>query len=90
MLEQLTPGADILDALRAQLNRGLMVAWINHDLVNRADCDIRKSVVLYDADRVFVMALSTAVTPAIFADRVHLVATSMSAMGVRYWSVGVL
>lgn len=90
MLEQLTPGADLMDALRAQINRGLMVAWINHDLINRADCDIRKSVVLYDADRVFVMAFSTAVTPDIFADRVHLVTASMSAMGVRYWSVGVL
>ena len=84
------PAADnVLDMLRHTLNRGVMVAWINADLVNRADCDVRKSIVLYDADRVFVMALGTSVSPALFRERLDLVVESMSAAGIRYYSVGV-
>jgi hypothetical protein len=84
------PAADnLLDTLRASLNRGVMVQWINADLFNRADCDVRKSIVLYDVDRVFVMALSTSVTPALFRERLDLVVDSMTAAGIRYYSVGV-
>ncbi len=88
-LTELPVGAGIGDAMRSELNRGVMVAWINADLLNRADCDVRKSIVLYDADRVFVMALGVSVTPDIFRDRAHLVADSMARAGVRYWSVGI-
>jgi hypothetical protein len=88
-LTELPAGAGMGDAMRSELNRGVMVAWINADLMNRADCDIRKSIVLYDADRVFVMALGTSVTPEIFRDRMSLVADSMARAGVRYWSVGI-
>jgi hypothetical protein len=88
-LTELHAGNDITDMIRDNLNRGVMVAWINADLLNRADCDVRRSVVLYDADRVFVMALGTSVTPEIFRDRMPLVADSMARAGVRYWSVGI-
>jgi hypothetical protein len=88
-ITELTPAGDVLDMLRQSLNRGVMVQWINADLVNRADCDVRKSIVLYDADRVFVMALGTSVTPDLFRDRINLVASSMAAAGIRYYSVGV-
>ena len=88
-LTELHAGNDITDMIRDNLNRGVMVAWINADLMNRADCDVRRSVVLYDADRVFVMALGVSVTPDIFRDRMPLVADSMARAGVRYWSVGI-
>jgi hypothetical protein len=88
-IAELPVGDGMGDVMRSELNRGVMVAWINADLMNRADCDVRKSIVLYDADRVFVMALGTSVTPEIFRDRMPLVADSMARAGVRYWSVGI-
>lgn len=36
-----------------EINKGLMVRWINADLINRAYCDVRKSFVFYDADMMF-------------------------------------
>ncbi len=77
------------DAMRAELSRGVMVAWINADLLNRADCDVRRSVVLWTAEREFVMALGVSVTAEIFRDRIAMVADSMAAIGIRYWSVGI-
>ena len=91
-ITELPDGADVLDMLRSSLNRGLMVEWINRDLFNRADCDIRKSVVFYDADRVFRMALGTSVTPATFRARIETmpnVVASMARIGIRYYSIGV-
>jgi hypothetical protein len=88
-ITELPAADDVLDMLRQTLNRGVMVAWINADLANRADCDVRKSIVLYDADRVFVMALGTSVSPALFRERLDLVVDSMSAYGIRYYSVGI-
>ena len=46
-----------LSLLQREMNKSLMVAWINADLLNRASCDVRKSVVLYDADKDFVHAI---------------------------------
>lgn len=45
-----------LSPLQREVNKSLMVAWINADLLNRASCDVRKSVVLYDADTRFTMS----------------------------------
>jgi hypothetical protein len=70
-----------------------MVSWINRDLLNRADCDVRKSVVFYDADRVFMMALSAEVTPAGFRERLETLPNAIAAarrLGARYWSAGVV
>jgi len=90
---ELPAGDDTMaDAMRRSLNAGVMVAWINADLFNRADCDIRRSVVLWDGDRDFVMAMGADITPALFRQRLtelpNLVA-HMYAAGVRFWSVGI-
>jgi hypothetical protein len=91
-ITELPAGAGIGDAMRSELNRGVMVSWINADLLNRADCDIRRSVVLWDADRDFIMAMGADITPALFRQRLtelpNLVA-HMYGAGVRYWSVGI-
>lgn len=69
--------------MRAKINRDLMVAWINADLVNRAWGDVRTSTVFYDGAKVFVTALPRgSASPEILA-KLHEV-------GVRYWSQGVL
>lgn len=44
------------DPMWRTVNTGLMVAWINHDLINRAWGDVRTSWVLYDEDGDFVYA----------------------------------
>lgn len=89
-LTKLSAGTDpLFDPLRASLNRGLMVAWINRDLLNRAGCDIRRSIVLYDADRVFVMALPASLSERDFLDRVGTVSAGLNTLGIRYWSKGI-
>jgi len=40
-----------------KMNKGLMVQFINRDLLNRAALDVRKSVVLYDENGLFEYAL---------------------------------
>lgn len=68
-----------------QINRGLMVNWINSDLVNRASNDIRKSTVFYDADQMFVAALPAGIDlPESAWD------TLERETGVRYWSTGLV
>lgn len=90
-----TAGDDIvLGPLRKQLNRGLLVQWINRDLINRAGCDVRKSIVLYDADMTFVMAMPADMTPAVFERRLADMPKTVTAMrdrlGIRYWSKGLV
>lgn len=90
-----TAGDDIvLGPLRKQLNRGVMVAWINRDLINRAGCDVRKSIVLYDAEMTFVMALPADITPDIWRQRMAELPQTITAMrdrlGIRYWSKGLV
>jgi hypothetical protein len=48
---------DAMALVRAKYNRAAMIAWINADLLARASHDVRKSIVLYDADGDFMMAL---------------------------------
>ena len=43
--------------LHRELNKTLMVSWINQDLLHRFDLDVRKSVVLYDEFKDFVYAV---------------------------------
>jgi hypothetical protein len=91
-IAELPSDDDLFAPLRQSLNAGAMVQWINADLVNRADCDVRKSVVFYDADRVFMMALGTSVTPGMFRDRLDSLPNAIAAayrIGVRYYSIGV-
>jgi hypothetical protein len=51
--------ADMRDPLRQTANKGLMVSFINADLLNRAGLDVRKSIVLYDDAGVFEYALDS-------------------------------
>lgn len=73
-----------------QLNRGAMVQWINDDLMNRAGCDVRKSVVLYDAERHFVIALPASLSVEDFLARADGVAAEFARLGITYWSRGVV
>lgn len=71
-----------LSALHRQMNKSLMVAWINQDLINRAQNDVDRSIILYDADKDFA-----------FATRVELDEDTWQMLiertPIRYWSKGV-
>lgn len=45
-----------LSEMQREINRGLMVAFINRELVDRASLDVRTSIVFYDADKDFAYA----------------------------------
>lgn len=91
MLTEKTATTDpMLDSLRAELNRGLMVQWINQDLLNRAGCDVRRSIVFYTGDNVFYSALPASIAPEFFRQRIDAVQPALDAVGVRYWSVGIV
>ncbi|OUS97435.1 hypothetical protein [Rhodococcus sp. NCIMB 12038] len=68
--------------MQRKINKGLMVAFINADLLNRANLDVRKSIVLYDADGDFRYALSEMPDETILAK----LKTEAS---VAYWSKGI-
>lgn len=74
--------ANELSVLQRDANRALMVAWINADLPHRAWCDVDKSTVLYDADRMFVYALDE--VPDEF-----LLKQLREKTVIRHWSEGV-
>lgn len=69
-------------AMLREANRGLMVAFINADLLNRAALDVRKSIVLYDEDMMFEYAIE-ALPPKPYMDRLY------RETPVRYWSKGI-
>jgi hypothetical protein len=72
------------DPMRKRANKGLMVAWINAQLMDRMSHDVRKSIVLYDATGLFEFAL-----PAEF-DLTDEIKTKLYAgTAVRYWSRGI-
>jgi hypothetical protein len=86
-------GASFYAPLVKHLNKGLMVAWINADLIERAGCDIRKSIVMLDEGYTFVMALPATITPAEFQARLDAQPNTVAAMrsiGIRYWSHGLV
>lgn len=72
--------------MNREINRGLMVWWINQDLVERARLDVRKSLVLYDEDKVFYGALD-------YDDLTVVIVTYHAKLydaGVRYYSKGIV
>jgi hypothetical protein len=73
------------DAMRREVNRGLMVQWINADLLVRANHDVRTSVVMYDADRLFMFALPGRVDMT-NDDLIDALADN----GVRFYSRGIV
>lgn len=68
--------------MERKINEGLMVAFINADLVNRANLDVRKSIVLYDADGDFRYALSEMPDDSIMS-------RLKEEAGIAYWSKGI-
>lgn len=74
------------DPMVREVNRGLMVHWINADLGNRAGHDVEKSIVLYDEDRMFVGALPAVLGPQLTPE-VQKVAYEA---GVRAYSNGIV
>ena len=87
MVEQITR----TDAMLAEVNRGLMVQWINHRLSDRYMHDVRKSVVLYDEHRMFATALDADELPGIAVAAGNQAAlTALSEAGIHYWSIGIV
>lgn len=70
------------DPMRREANHGLMVAWINRDLMSRHRCDVRKSIVLYDEDYLFVAASPGDIHSSLWKP--------LYDEGVRYWSRGIV
>lgn len=79
-VQQIDP-AD-LSVMQREMNKTLMVGWINADLMNRANLDVVKSVVLYDGDKDFVAAVAE-----LPAEQTLQALRERTA--VRFWSVGV-
>lgn len=74
--------AELRDPMRRIANRGLMVRFINADLIARASLDVRRSVVLYDADGLFEYAVDTLPAASIQASLIERTA-------VRHYSIGI-
>ncbi|AAN02103.1 gp49 [Mycobacterium phage Barnyard] len=74
------------DPMHRELNKGLMVRWINGDLIERANHDVRKSIVLYDDDQTFVGALPAVLGP-VLTDELQ---DKLYSVGVRYYSNGIV
>lgn len=70
-----------LSAMQRELNQGLMVAFINADLLQRAHLDVRTSTVLYDESRTFTFATGETLSDA----QLQQLYNSTS---IRYWSRG--
>lgn len=79
------------DAMLRDINRELMVSWINADLFNRASHDVRRSVALFDDHQMFVTAFDPDGIPGL-----AVIAGNQAALdalhdaGVAYWSVGIV
>jgi hypothetical protein len=79
---QIRRRADV-DPMCRSANRFLMVRFINADLIGRASLDVHRSIVLYDADRVFMAAVPFLPDSAVL-QRLY------DEAGVRHWSRGVV
>ncbi len=74
-----------LSALSRKANESLMVSFINNDVLARAGLDVRKSIALYDSEKMFKYA----VTPAVFEGLTDEQKQELAEHGVRYYSTGV-
>ncbi|QWS68263.1 hypothetical protein SEA_VANLEE_147 [Gordonia phage VanLee] len=71
-----------LSPMQRELNRELMVAFINARLLERAFLDVRKSTVFYDESKTFSYAWDR-------EPEDHHLETIRANTDIRYWSVGV-
>lgn len=70
-----------LSPMLREFNEGLMVRFINADLIARAGLDVKGSIVLYDEDQMFTYA--TAELPS--EDQLQALHEKS---GIHYWSKG--
>lgn len=75
--------------MRRKVNKGLMVAFINRDLLNRAKLDVRSSIVLYDDAGVFEAAIDPTTWESFVAHDVAVQALHDQS-GIHYWSKGIV
>jgi hypothetical protein len=73
---------DMRDPMRREVNKGLMVRFINADLIERCNLDVRKSFVLYDADGLFDYAIDHMPSD-------EKLQRLYDHTNVRYWSKGI-
>jgi len=73
---------DTVDLMVRTANRGLMVMFINHNPLERANLDVRHSIVFYDERHMFEYAMAE--MPDEETQRKLLVHTT-----IRYWAKGV-
>lgn len=82
---ELTP-LEGTDPMLREMNRGLMVHWINADLTNRATYDVEKSIVLYDDAKMFVACLPEVMGPVPNPG----LSAKLLEVGVHYYSTGIV
>lgn len=73
-------------AIARHINSGLAVAWINADLLERAHSDIRRDIILYDEDKLFVGMWPSVLGP----DLTEAAQRQAYVQGVRYYSNGIV
>jgi hypothetical protein len=82
--------ANMRDPLRRSLNRGVMVQWINADLMDRCGNDVRKSIVFYDDAGVFETALPASQWGQLSEElQAEFLAKLYALTPVRYYSKGI-
>jgi hypothetical protein len=72
------------DPMRREVNRGLMIRWMNADLLVRYVHDLEFSIILYDDLKVFELALPGTVP------MTDAILEGLYAAGIRYWSKGIV
>jgi len=73
---------ELRSVMRREVNRGLMVAFINDDLLNRAHLDVRTSTVLYDEGGVFELAIKELQLNSELSEALYMA-------GIRYFTKGI-
>lgn len=87
MVTQLTA----TDAMLQDINRGLMVQWINANLFDRCGHDVRRSIVLYDEHQMFATAFDPDGIPGLAVQAGNQTALdTLADAGIRYWSHGIV
>ncbi|HJT94044.1 MAG TPA: hypothetical protein VJ777_19280 [Mycobacterium sp.] len=78
---------NLRDPMRRKVNKDLMVAWINADLLNRASHDVRTSLVFYDDAGVFVAAAAPGI--AVLSNFGEILRKLYEQTTVRYYTKGI-
>jgi hypothetical protein len=80
----------LMGPLRRKLNKGLMVAWINANLLDRYGHDVRKSIVFYDEEGVFEAAMLASQWEQLSDElRTEFLQKLYAATPIRYYSKGI-